>query len=63
MPHHVEFCIVEEMDNVSAPTGEEIIDAQYIVTFVNQPITQCRTNKTSTASNKNALRHGHTSQY
>jgi hypothetical protein len=40
MPHHFEIRMIDQVGDVRPPAGIEVVNAQDIVTVVNQPFTE-----------------------
>jgi hypothetical protein len=56
--HQFKVGFTQQMFDVSAVAGEEIIQANHLVTGLNQAIAQVGTKKTSAACDQNSFSHG-----
>jgi hypothetical protein len=54
MPHQFEARMLEQMPDVAASAGEEVIDAQHFIAALKQPFAQMRADEAGTTGHKDA---------
>ena len=59
VPHEIEIRPAQQVGDVRLLAGEEIVQADHVVTLLDQPLAQVRTEKPGTAGDQNALNLGH----
>lgn len=55
VPNQLEILFVQQVGDVGLLTGEEIVNANHVVTFVNQSFAEVRAQKPCAAGNQNSL--------
>lgn len=55
MAHELEIGVADEMRDMVLAAGVEIVDAEYVMAILQEPLTQMRAEKAGAASNKDAL--------
>ena len=55
MAHQLEARVPEQMRDVVLVAGEEVVDAEHVVAFVDQPVAEMRAEKAGAAGDENSL--------